>query len=176
MIQLSLSVDALAVLTEFERNLEPRMASSKDLSDIEDWASKLKGQVVRLAGVIHAAKNLDQNGFSESEIDESTIKDAITIAEYFIPHAKHVFEVMAEPKIVQDSRSIIQWIKDLELESFKFNDCHVKFKGRLPTAKDVQAVLNHLIERNFIRPTQGAQKERGRPPRIYEVNPSLFRD
>jgi replicative DNA helicase len=175
MINLQLSDGAFKALSSFEKELEPRMSVSGDLGDIDDWASKLKGQVVRIAGVLHTAKHLRGNGFDTLCIEESTIHEAIEIAKYFIPHAQHIFSVMAEPKIVRDSRAILQWISEEKLQMFKFNECHVKFKGRLPTRKCVQEILNHLIERNFIREIPKQKRLSGRPAKFFEVNPEFHK-
>ncbi len=63
---LPLDVSAAALLHDFQSELEPRLAPTGDLASIADWASKLAGQLVRVAALIHLAAHLADGWYRPS--------------------------------------------------------------------------------------------------------------
>src|SRR5437879_12385475 len=57
---LLLSPEAHACWISFTAALEPRLGPTGDLHAISDWASKLTGAAVRLAGILHCAREHHQ--------------------------------------------------------------------------------------------------------------------
>lgn len=60
------------------------------LASVRDWASKLGGLIVRLAGLLHLAEVEEPERWT---IDADTVERAIDLGRYFLAHARHVFDV-----------------------------------------------------------------------------------
>ena len=75
---LRLSAEAYGLSKGFFEMLEPRLRG--DLEPVADWASKLHGAVLRIAGVIHTIVNGAESG--NVDITGDTMQRAITIGLY----------------------------------------------------------------------------------------------
>jgi hypothetical protein len=82
---LTFAPEANEVLLGFEHELEPRLAPDGTLGMLPDWGSKLAGEVVRIAGLLHLAENL-KTGYRQP-IKAASVESAITIGNYFLAHA-----------------------------------------------------------------------------------------
>jgi replicative DNA helicase len=90
---LVLTPDAAKLLLDFEADLEPRLhPDTGDLGHVADWASKLVGATVRIAGLLHLAGDL-REGWGRP-ISADTAICAIQLADYFTTHALAVFDWM----------------------------------------------------------------------------------
>ena len=83
---LNFGLEADTKLLEFERALEPRLGPDGDLGPIADWASKLAGAVVRIAGVLHLATHVT-DGY-RTPIDGATFDDGSTHRR-LLPRPRH---------------------------------------------------------------------------------------
>lgn len=70
--------------------LEPHRAPGGALSGVRDWAGKLEGMTVRIAGLLHVAEH---GGPGTSPITAQTMERAIAVMRYFTAHARHCLEV-----------------------------------------------------------------------------------
>ncbi len=82
---LSLSNEAHSLWKDFERELEPRLASDGDLRSIKPWASKLAGAVARIAAVCHCADHMDNAGLNP--VNRRQMGLAVEVGRQLIPHA-----------------------------------------------------------------------------------------
>src|SRR5207248_670124 len=79
--------EARKLLSGYQEEIEPRLrASGGDLADLRDWASKLAGAAVRLAGLLHLAAHL-RDGY-QRPIEADTMERAIQLGRYFTEHAR----------------------------------------------------------------------------------------
>lgn len=85
-----LSGEAVTRFRQFYEDIERRLAESGDLYSILPWGGKLRGAVLRIAGLLELVKNAENRLGSNfaPEISLQTIESAIEIGRYFIPHAK----------------------------------------------------------------------------------------
>src|SRR5580658_1517456 len=82
--QLSLSPEALVRFqTEFDPQIEHRL--TQDLAGLRAWASKLKGAVLPIAGLLHMLEFSQRDPFNEP-ISLDTLNRAINLSEYLISH------------------------------------------------------------------------------------------
>lgn len=88
-----LTLDAAAELArqELDRWVETRLGRAGELADLSDWASKLVGATVRLAGLIHVFSRETEGRV----ITVESMRGAIKLAEYFLAHAMCAFDIMA---------------------------------------------------------------------------------
>jgi hypothetical protein len=165
------SRSAIALLHDYQLELEPRLGPDGDLDHIADWASKLVGQLVPVAGLIHLATHLP-DGYRKN-IDGSTMAAAIEVGHYLIPHALAVFELMADDLLTEHATYVLGWLAAHDRERFIARDLYTANRHRFPSATELTPVLAHLETLGWIRQErQPRPAGRGRPPSsIWAVHP-----
>ena len=144
-----------------------------------DWAGKLVGAVLRIAGVLCRASVYRGNGFLESAeplvVDETTMANAIKIGRYYTEHSSAAFSLMGADGLVKQSEYMLDAICKSGLTEFTRRDI-MRLCRSFKTADEVQPVLNHLTEYGYIAPkTSDVQSGKGRPTgQAYLVNPYLY--
>lgn len=154
----------------FEERMERRMAAGGDLAHITDWASKLVGHTVRIAGLLHLAANV-RTGWA-TPVQSATFADAIAIADCLATHAMLAFDVMSVDPLLVDARAVLGWVT--ARERFSRRDIFHAYQHRFGKVTNIDPVLDLLVEHGYIRPLQDrtAATRRGRPAGMkYTVNP-----
>jgi hypothetical protein len=171
---LRFSAAANAALLVFERDLEPQLAPSGELGPLADWASKLAGAVVRIAGLLHLAANL-KTGYREA-ITEETFTAAASIGNYFCAHATATQAVTGGRTTLGDARVLLDWITRTNLESFTRRDAHRAHQSRFANAADLDPALELLETHGWIRRHETEPDTTGgRPPSpTYDVHPEII--
>lgn len=94
--EITLSPGADRLLEEFSGDVERKLKT--EYVDIADWAGKLVGAVLRIAGVLCRASVIRSDGFLEDPaplvVDEATMQDAISIGRYFTEHSRAAFSLI----------------------------------------------------------------------------------
>jgi hypothetical protein len=173
---LTLSDTARGVFFEFSQWVEDGLNPDPDggLNPIQDWAGKLVGEMLRIAGVLHVATHAGAGDAWKNPISSETITAAIEIARYLIPHAQMAFGVMqADPEIesakyvwrrmLQDGRPVIP-------EQDVWQAC----RGRFKTVEPLKEALQILVDREYLAPIfPQTPTARGRKPApSYKLNPA----
>lgn len=177
---LSLSPAADQLVTAFQDEIEPKLrAGIGELDSLRDWAGKLVGACVRIAGLLHLATHAD-DGFRKP-VTEDIMRDAIEIARYYIAHAAACFGVMVEGPHTQLARDALNWItkndKVAQNRTFSQRDLHRRLQSKAKDAATVSAVLSLLDTHGYIRPLPQPERDSrgGRTPSPrFSVNPVLF--
>ncbi len=171
---LTLSADARRRLTQFERDLEPRLGPEGDLSHIKDWAAKLVGAVVRIAGLLHLAGEFA--GYHE--INGPEMGNAIEIGEYLIQHALAAFAEIGADESTDDAIYPLSWMQRHLRDKpaprlFTKRDAFEATKSRFKQAASLDGPLGVLCDHGYIREISPEQPPKvGRPPSpVYELNP-----
>lgn len=174
---LSLSPDALEVVVHFRDETEPALREDASLGDLQDWASKLSGAAVRIAGLLHVAEATASGGDCTRPISAATMKAALAIARWAIPHARAAYGCMGATPAHEDARRLLRWLEEGPRYAFKAQAAFQATKGRLRTMDRVRGALKVLEDHGYIRPLEAPVEKRGRgrpPSQSYEVNPHLY--
>jgi hypothetical protein len=159
-------------LRSFVKRLEPHLGDGGRYATMPDWAGKLAGAIVRIAGLLHLAANPQVQGW-EVPIDGHTLDQAIRIGEYLLTHAIITFGEMGADAEVQAARFVLAWIEKTGVETFTKRDAHYHTRGRLKKVEEVEAALRRLERHGYVREQE--PPERGGPGRkpspVYLVNP-----
>lgn len=144
-----------------EPKLNPRGGS---MTHISDWASKLHGAAVRIAGLLHLAEHLDR-GHSQP-VTADTMAAAITLADYFAGHALAVFDRMGANETAERARAVLDALKANLWPEVSKRDLMVKLsRSDFPTAADLDGPLSLLEDHGYLRPLPVVRTgTRGRPP------------
>ena len=172
---ISLMPEAALTWEEYATRIEARLGPDCDLRVICDWASKLSGAVVRIAGILHAA------GLAESEpwtvpISASVMRSAIEIADYFTAHAIAAFAEMGADPAVENAKALLRWITKAGQAAFSKRDAFNALRARFRRVAALDPALDLLCQHGWLRFVVVDQPSaRGRPPSpIYEVSPFAF--
>lgn len=166
-------------LRRFMDWIEPQLAEYGTLHYIRDWAGKLAGGAVRVAGLLHMAETLGLNGLNgqNSEISDSEMARGIRLAHYLLAHAQAAYaEIGADPAI-DAAKTILRWVDKAGVQSFSKRECYRGVRGPLfRSADDCDAPMRLLADHGYIREIEST--ERGgagrKPSPTYEANPQLF--
>jgi len=156
------------------QHIETKMRPGEELAHIRDWAGKLVGNTTRLAGVLHFFKHDD--GLA-TKIDNETMQCAAYLAGVMVDHARAAFGLMGADPDIECAKTIAEWIarpRPEPLEQFTGRDCFNSLRGRFQKMPEINAGLNILEERFFIRKITERAVKVGRPTQLYQVNPALF--
>ena len=169
---LTLSPDAHELLLETERKIEPQLAEEGTLGSIAEWGSKLAGAMLRIAGLLHLAR--ESEAF-RVPISRSTLSDAIRIGAYFTEHARAAFNLLGDTG-TSDAAYLLDYLTRKEVTEFTIRNLHAGLpRGRFPTADTVIGAVQLLDEHGYVQPK--IQPERTGPGRkpspSYLVRPEV---
>lgn len=175
--EILLSPDADSLLEDFACKVETKLKT--DYADISDWAGKLVGAVLRIAGVLCRASVLRPIDFLDVPdpliVSGETMANAIAIGRYFTEHSRAAFSLMGADAMVKHCRYILDAIVKSGVTEFSRRDI-MRMCRSFKTAEEIQPVLNHLTEYGYIAPkAPDSIPGKGRPvSQIYQVNPWLY--
>lgn len=157
------------VLAEYGAHLEPELPRDGELGQIQDWATRLRGRIVRLAALLHLAEFRPTNVISADLVDR-----AIEIGEYLLVHAEVAYAMMS-PESTAAAR-VAAVIKSEALMAFSVRELFERVKGTVSTVYTLEAALAELEKRNIVRQLPTAPRRGpGRPKSPeFEVNPAFF--
>lgn len=174
---ITLSPEAVKLLEDFSVSLEPKLRG--EYADISDWAGKLVGNVLRLAGILTRA---DKPRFESVAFDNpqplvasaAIMRNAITLGSYFIQHAKAAYDLMGADDVTENAKYILNAVTKRRLEKFTRRDV-MRLCRRFKTAGEVQPALDVLVDRGFLWENVKETKEFKKPKGTdYLVNPQLY--
>ena len=169
---LGLDGEASAVLQEWETEIESMLGDGGQMEIMRDWGAKLAGATLRLAAVLHCVEH-----GAAGYIGGATIRAAVELARYLVPHAEAVLNMMQakEASGDDDAQYVLRWIERHGRREFTKRDAQQHGKRRFPKADDIDPALAELIRRGYIRLRPSEATGPGRPPSpSYEVNPVAF--
>lgn len=177
-VTVPLSAQADAVVERLQEEVEFKLRPDQPLSHVKDWAGKLVGATVRIAGLLHLADRIT-TGWGEPVSAES-VERAAVIADYYTAHALAVFDLIAADPATDDAVHILDWLRrpkqnGTHRTTVKRRDVVAslrRFRGRTDT---IDPALTLLEEHGYLRadrpPSTGG---RGRTATItFRVHPTL---
>lgn len=182
---LRLTTTTLSYLNAFRSELEPRRGPGGDLASLTAWASKLDGQVARLAGLLQLlsmantstkSTKLDTSTLNGSfvDVEPDAMASATAIGEYLIEHAIAAHRLMSGRHFsaTHPAQQLLSWIRDKAMETFSVHEAHVSLRGRADfhDAEAVAAATEVLARHDYLR-LLAPEKRPGRPTVRYIVNP-----
>lgn len=163
---MTLGTNVEALLLEWEAEIESMLDEGGEMDHIRDWGAKLAGLTIRLAAIITVSKH-----GVDMPLGLSSLKSAIKIARYLIPHAKHVLCEMAETDDgLTEQEKLIGWIKSRGGEASIRDLSHSGPRQYRRKVVEAEFALNDLRDNGhgdwvFLRPdAQG-----GRPTRVFRL-------
>jgi len=173
---LTIAPDAMNLWTDFAHKIEAQLADGGTFAHITDWGGKLPGAAVRIAACFHVARHSHGEPWAQP-VGADDMVAALSLAEVLSKHALLAFDAMGADAALDDARLILAWIARERLQEFSRRDCHAAHKHRFARAEELQAPLDVLVERGYIRPRgRAVVKAVGRPSQAYEINPTWMQN
>ena len=152
-------------MADFERWLEPQLKPGEGLGTMEGWASKLAGQMARIAAGQHLGSMAGAESAWTIPVDGETVERAVRIAKYLIPHAQAAFLAMGTDPAVKGARIVLGWIRKHGKAEFSREDLRASLRSQFARAEDLDEPLMVLMEHGYIRQVEPPKREGpGRPP------------
>jgi replicative DNA helicase len=145
----TLQPDAAAIRAQAAAELETQLRPGADLADMPEWANKLPGTMVRLAGLLHVAHH--PAGAWRTPISATTMRDAVQLTHFLIAHYKAAMSTMASDETSTIARKVLETLTTKGMTVFTRRDLHRRMHRQLPKADDVAAVLAVLASHGWIR-------------------------
>lgn len=172
-IRLSDGADKLA--ETYYHWIESRLTN--ELEEIEDWAGKLHGNTMRIAGILHVVKYKVSS--VNTLLEESTMKSAIEIGKYYLEHSKMAFDIMglSDPQEVKEAKYIISRLgtnDKNDLNDFINKRDAIRLCQRYESVEEMEPGLKCLEEHGYIAIVKET-KGRGRPSEKIYINPEYYK-
>jgi hypothetical protein len=160
---LVLSAEARARWEQFHDALEEEVGFEGELGSMSDWACKLCGTMVRIAGLLHLAEHGETG--ARRPIGEDTVRAALAIGDYFTANALAVFELMKMDHSLDAARDLLAHVHARCIEEASVRELHVALsRSRFPKSENVTAGLAILEDYGWAhRLPQPPTNGRGRP-------------
>lgn len=174
---ITLSPEASNLLTDFAEEIEPKLKT--DYAEIADWAGKLVGNTLRIAGLLCRAGVCRAPEFlSENEplrVSGGTMADAIRLGRYYLSHALAVHDAIPQSAMYSQAEKILRMIREHQLTGFTRRDA-MRFCQTFKRVDEIQPVLDFLEDMGYIASVDTKPTHvKGRPPLPkYVVNPSVL--
>jgi hypothetical protein len=167
---LKLSGEAYDVLGTHHNWLEPQLA--KSLEDMSDWAGKLAGATLRIAGILHCTKYTQKA--SVNDISEETMNNAIDLSKYFLAHAKYAYSSNGAIRDISEARKILKSLKRQANSELTPTEIQ-RLNRSISKVEDMEPSLGLLVDFGYIKPFWDGTKTAGRPKGLtYILNPKYF--
>ena len=172
---LKLSSIAYDISQEFAERLEKLL--SEELQGIEDWAGKLHGNILRIAGNLHLASNIENDNLI---VSEDTIFNAIKIGTYYLVNAQNIYDMAGNYTINERiAKKIIKTLKEKRITGqISRHQVYRMTRGKyVEKAEDINEALKILEEEGYIRIKEQEVKDKkvGRnKDKTLELNPYVF--
>jgi hypothetical protein len=173
--QLTLDRGAERLRYELSEEVEAMFLSGGSLSDMKEWGSKLVGQIIRVAGLLHIAEYVqapspDNPMINQipKQINKTTFAKARQFTTYFINHAKAAYGCMGVDGRTEDAKYLLAVVKRQKKPIIEYRDIQILTNKRFKNASRLKSTFHELEERGFV-----FKRKEGRKT-IYEVNPYIL--
>jgi hypothetical protein len=117
-----LSADARREWQEFAERVECNMRPQGTYEHIKDWAGKLPGAALRVAGILHCVMHAQQQPWTV-DLSLETMTHAVTVLTVLSQHALAVFDLMGADPTIDGARKVWRWIERGHRDRFTARQC-----------------------------------------------------
>lgn len=162
--EIRLSDEAQAARISYAQTVETRLAREWD--SMVDWGSKAVGAMLRIAGLIHAAEQVDPVTMPMSA---ETVEAAVKVTEYLSYHASDAYQAMGADPTIEDAKYVLRRVREAGKTELSKRDLYRLCHGHFATAESMEPALTVLEEHSYIRIVE--IKTGGRPTKKLVRNP-----
>lgn len=175
--ELRLSSAAHALFQQYGQDIEAQLIDDDfSLSAFRTWGSKLPGQMLRLAAVLHimAANESGDAAPHETPIGADTVVQAIALANYFRAHTLRLF--VGRSRTSKRERMVLEWIRSNGDPEFGLRDLYRSLRRQFDEDMTcLRTTLDRLQDLGWLRRSgRDTSRGKGRPPERYVAHPTLL--
>lgn len=172
---IKLSEEATAAYRLFYEDIENRQQVGNDLSAMTDFASKLHGAVLRIAGILHCMGY--ESLLNDDPVSMETMANAMDIGGYFLNHSMNAYDLMGADDQMKQVRFVLRKLEQNPQEQYKKNEILIMCRNPvIKVTADLEPLLDILIEYGYlfeIKPLDTGRLGR-KSATIYKLNPLYF--
>lgn len=172
---IKLSEEATAAYRLFYEDIENRQKVGNDLSTMTDFASKLHGAVLRIAGILHCMEY--ESLLNGDPVSMETMANAMDIGGYFLIHSMNAYDLMGADDQMKQVRFVLRKLEQNPQEQYKKNEILIMCRNPvIKVTADLEPLLDTLIEYGYlfeIKPLDTGRLGR-KSATIYKLNPLYF--
>ena len=147
----------------YDNAIEPKLLI--DFAECQDWGGKNHGLILRLCGLLHCIKSVQDNVLPESRMVELlTLGQAIDIADYYKQQARYAYGVMGADSVTEDAEYILNKLRANGYAKISNREL-LRMCRKFSKAEQVSKPLRLLTDNGYIRQI----KDNGGV--AYEINP-----
>lgn len=146
------------------------------LEHIADFAARLPGNVLRIAGLLHVAS--DYQSACVNPISGDTMKNAVKLGWYFLSHALKTFAYTGVDEQANAAQYAVKRLMKAPALTLSKSEIHALCRGRFEKVESLRPVLKNLISLGYLRevPADRPATTGRRPEPRYELNPLYFKE
>ncbi|MEM7618393.1 MAG: YfjI family protein [Pseudomonadota bacterium] len=169
---LSLSNESKEIFHSFRQEIERALRPDGELYICRQWAGKLAGYTLRLAGLMHVTQH---ESTVKLVIADDTMQDAIDLARLLKHHAVAAYSLMGADQTLSNARDILEWLLATSPKYFSKSTILNAFRNRkFGKKKHIDEALQLLIEHNMLSEEHADHSTR-KPTVIHFVNPKIYK-
>ncbi len=145
------------------------------LTHISDFAAKLPGAILRIAGLLHIVSNYQSACIKP--ISGDTMRNAVKLGYYFISHALKVFAYAGVDEKAAAAQYVVKRLAKARALILSRAEIHALCRGRFDKIESLLPVLKNLMQLGYLReiPTERTAATGRRPDSRFELNPLYFK-
>lgn len=141
------------------------------------WIGKGAGTIVRFAGLLALMEWAQAGAKAEGRIEACHVDAAHALwAEYFLPHARCVFDTIGVSEGDRNVRRSVRWLVRRRPMQVSREEIRCDALCRSVNAEGADEVIAHLEAGGYLRRIETERPKRGPARRLYAVNPALRRN
>lgn len=174
---IALTPQARKVMFEAAQHIEDRLGTGGSLDHIADWANKLVGATVRIAGLLHVAHRPEDCW--RAPVDAPVMTDAVRLSRFLTAHYRAAIEAMgADPK-VEAARYLLGIVERIGQKTVTSRDLFNRVsKTWFPKVGDMLVALELLEEHGWVvrLPEPERTGPGRRPAPTFAIHPAISAD
>jgi hypothetical protein len=164
---------AKPVRSEATNHIERQLRPGGSLREMREWANKLSGTMLRLAGLLHVAHH-PADGWRRP-IDADRMAEAVRLTAFFLAHYRAAQTVIGGDPVADTARTVLAGLIAKGMTAFTRRELHRRMHRQMPKAAQVTAVLETLAQYGWVRPVEGGYELHPRAADYAETAPEAPR-
>jgi hypothetical protein len=117
-------------------------------------------------------------------VDGTSMTRAACLIEYFVAHTRRVYACVNADRRAPQARKVVRWLRNAkgsEAGDIQWivsrRDIHRSIWGGTMTVREVDGVIDLLVDHHYLRPLDSGEKKPSpgrRPSPVYAINPAVF--
>ncbi|OHV44900.1 YfjI family protein [Pseudofrankia sp. BMG5.36] len=147
---ITLTPDADTIRTAHAEHVENQLRPGGEYHAMREWANKLPGTTLRIAGLLHMAHH-PGDGWRHP-IDAEQMRGAVHLADALAAHYRTALHTVTTDPAHTAAARTLRFLAREQMTGFTRRELHRRLIRQLPTAADVTAALDVLATYGWTRP------------------------